>query len=51
MNKKGTGFLNQNEFKLHMKSSMRKTSYSGMIIIARFHPEKPGQVLTIKKQL
>ena len=33
-----------------MKSSMTKTSHSGMIIIARFHPGKPGQVMTFKKQ-
>jgi predicted transcriptional regulator len=33
-----------------MKLSMRKTSHNGMIIVARFHPEKPGQVMTVKNQ-
>jgi len=37
-----TGFNRRGLYR--MKSSMRKTSHSGMIIIARFH-------LTIKKQL
>jgi len=31
-----------------MKSSMTNTSHSGMIIVARFHPDKPGQVMTVK---
>jgi hypothetical protein len=35
-----------------MKSTMRSTSHTGMIIIhARFHPDKSGQVLTSKNQL
>ncbi len=26
------------------KSSMRSTSHGGMIMVARLHPDKPGQV-------
>jgi hypothetical protein len=34
-----------------MKSSMTQTTHGGMIIFARFHPDKPGQVMAIEKQL
>jgi hypothetical protein len=34
----------------HMKSSLTKTSQTGMIIVARFHPDK-GKVLTAKNQI
>jgi hypothetical protein len=34
-----------------MKSSMTQATHGGIIIVARFPPDKPGQVMAAEEQL